>query len=123
MREGDRVKAGQLIGRLDATEYALRLRQADDQAMAAQSQLDNAQRTLDNNTQLLDKNFISQNAHDNARFAHEALLGGLRLGRAALHDPVCPPMCRRIIARVGFDAPDSRSFADLRHCGGGLFAR
>jgi RND family efflux transporter MFP subunit len=66
VREGDRVSAGQLIGRLDDTEFRLRLRQAEAQAAAAQAQLDIAQRTLENNKALVEQGFISKNALDNA---------------------------------------------------------
>jgi len=38
VREGDFVKAGQIVARVDSTEYAARLRQAQQQALAAKAQ-------------------------------------------------------------------------------------
>ena len=83
VREGDRVQAGQLIGRLDATEYQWKLRQAEDQAGAAKAQLEIAQKTLDNNKALVDQGFISRSALDTSVSSTNGAQASLQAARAA----------------------------------------
>lgn len=62
VREGDTVKKGQPLARIDATEAEARLRQAQQQADASRAQLSIAQRNHDNNVALVQKGFISTTA-------------------------------------------------------------
>ncbi|MFZ6815357.1 efflux RND transporter periplasmic adaptor subunit [Undibacterium sp. Rencai35W] len=66
VREGETVQVGQVLIKMDTTEYDARLEQARGALLAAQGQLEIAKQTRDNNKALLDKNFISKNAFDNA---------------------------------------------------------
>lgn len=82
VREGDTVSAGQVIARVEPTEYADRLRQAQQQADAAQAQVDIAQRQYDNNAALVRQGFISQTALDTSLASLNSARANLRAAQA-----------------------------------------
>lgn len=95
VREGEAVKAGQVIIRMDASDYQARVEQAKGALQAARGQLDIATKTRDNNKALLDKGFISKTAFDNAasqfdiaRANVESAKGALDVAQKALADTV-----------------------------------
>jgi membrane fusion protein, multidrug efflux system len=118
-REGDAVVTGEVLARIDSAEAAARVRQAEQQAAGAQSQVGIAQRTQDNNLSLVQKGFISPTALETssanlaaAKANHEAALAALDIARKALGDTVLrSPLTGQISARwvqngerVGVDA-------------------
>lgn len=95
VREGETVKAGQVVVKMDASEYQARLEQARGSLQAARGQLAIATKARDNNRALVAKGFISQNAFDNAASQYdiaranvETAQGALDVAQKALNDTV-----------------------------------
>ncbi len=95
LREGDSVRAGQVIGRIDATDAQSRLRQAQQQTASAKAQVDMAQRAYDNNTALVAQGFISKTSLDTATSSlaaadanYRAAQAGADMAAKALQDTV-----------------------------------
>ena len=84
VREGEAVKAGQVLIRMDASEYRFRLEQARGAQLAARGQLDIATKTRDNNKALLEKGFISKTAFDNAESQFNIAQANLESAKGAL---------------------------------------
>ena len=120
VREGDTVRAGQVLARVDASEYQSRLRQAQEQADASKAQVDIAQRQHDNNSALVKQGFISQTALDTsdaslnaARATHKAALAAVEVTRKTLDDTVLrSPMDGQVSQRLA--QPGERVGVDAR---------
>lgn len=118
-REGDSVKAGEVVARIDSTEAQARVRQAEQQAKSAQAQVLIAKRSQDNNQSLVQQGFISATALETstnnlsaAEANHQAALAALDIARKALGDttlrsPLSGQVSARLVQngeRVGVDA-------------------
>lgn len=95
VREGESVSVGQVLVKMDNSEFQARLDQTKGALQASRGQLDMATKARDNNKALLAKGFISQNAFDNAASQYEIAVanvesakGGLNVAQKSLGDTV-----------------------------------
>lgn len=118
VREGDSVRKGQELARVDATEADARWRQARQQADAAQAQVQLSQRQHDNNQALVTQGFISTTALATSQSNLDAARANLAAARAAadaagktvsdavLRSPMDGQVAQRLVQdgeRVGMD--------------------
>lgn len=119
VREGDFVRAGQIIARIDASDLLSRARQAREQADSSRAQMDLAQRQHDNNKALVDQGFISKTALETslanlnaATSTYQAALAGTDVAKKSVDDtllkaPISGQVSQRMAQsgeRVGVDS-------------------
>jgi membrane fusion protein (multidrug efflux system) len=128
VREGEAVQAGQVLVRMDTSDYQARVDQARGALLAARGQLDIATKSRDNNKALLEKGFISKNAFDNAasqfdiaRANAESARAALEVAQKALSDtviraPISGLISSRLVQPGEKVSPDNRllDVVDLR---------
>jgi RND family efflux transporter MFP subunit len=120
VREGDVVQAGQVIARVDSTEFQARVRQAQQQAEAAKAQVDIAKRSFDNNSSLVNQGFISKTALESssanlaaAEASYRAAQAGADVASKSLNDTVLrAPISGQVAQRLA--QPGERVSIDAR---------
>ena len=120
VREGNSVRMGQELARIDPQEYEARLRQALQQADASKAQVDIAQRQLDNNRSLVDQGFISKTALDTsianlnaAAATYQAAVATADVARKSLNDTVLKAPISGLVSQR-FAQPGERVAMDGR---------
>jgi RND family efflux transporter MFP subunit len=84
VREGEPVRAGQKIGRIDAADLQSRLADRMGAVESARAQLALAEKTRTMNVRLLNDHFISQNAFDSTESSFTVARGTLKSAEAQL---------------------------------------
>jgi len=120
VREGESVKGGQLLARIDTADLEAKLIERNGALESAKAQAAMAAKTRATNQALLKQNFISQNAYDNSESSLEVSQGTVKsaeaqvqLARNALRDAQALSPLDGIVAKrhvqigekVAFDSP------------------
>jgi membrane fusion protein (multidrug efflux system) len=84
VREGEAVAAGQVLVRMDESDYRARQAQSEAALVAARGQLDIALKARDNNRALMERGFISKNAFDTTASQYDIALANVNAAAGAL---------------------------------------
>ena len=117
VREGEAVRAGQVIGRIDTADLEARLIERQGALESARAQMALAEKTRATNQTLLKQNFISQNAFDNSESSFSVARGGVKsaeaqvqIARNALKDAVLTAPLSGIVAKRHLQAGEKVTF-------------
>jgi RND family efflux transporter MFP subunit len=84
VREGESVKQGQMLAKIDLTEVQARVAAREADMQAAKAQLVWAEKNRNQQKALLEKSFISQSAFDNIQSNHDVAAAKLKAAEADL---------------------------------------
>jgi membrane fusion protein, multidrug efflux system len=98
--EGHRVKAGQVLATIDATEVSTRLAERQAMVESARATMVQAERTHSNNQRLADQQFISPTALDQSRAALDAARAQERAALAQLDTVRAVSRDNRVVAPI-----------------------
>jgi membrane fusion protein, multidrug efflux system len=123
VREGDTVRAGQVLAQLDTAELQAHLAQKNSTRDSARAQFELAEKNRTTNHELLDKKFISQNAFDSFDSTFKANQSALEaanaevdlaridLGQATVTAPISGTVAKRYIKVGEKTAVDGQMFS------------
>ena len=109
--EGDRVKAGQVIARLEDSDVRAQLAQAEATLQLSKADLRNAEQSLARNRMLRDSNFASQAGLDSAESHYLQVKSGIAVAQAAVEG--AQVALENTIIRAPFDGTVLTKNADV----------
>ncbi len=98
-KSGDRVEAGELIGRLDTEPYLLQVSQAENSLSQAIATLDDSQKKFAQQKRLLDQGFTTRTAFDTAVSTLKNAEGAVGVAQSQLD------LAKRDLAKTDLKAP------------------
>ena len=109
--EGDRVRAGQVIARIEDADVRAQLAQAEANLALSRADLRDAERSLARERTLLDSNFTSQASYDAAEARYERVKAGIALAQAAVQS--AQVALENTVIRAPFDGTVLTKNADV----------
>jgi RND family efflux transporter MFP subunit len=109
--EGDRVRAGRVIARIEDADVRAQLAQAEANLALSRADLRDAERTLARERTLLDSNFTSQASYDAAEARYERVKAGIALAQAAVQ--AAQVALENTVIRAPFDGTVLTKNADV----------
>src|SRR5881397_51201 len=109
--EGDRVKTGQVIARIEDSDVQAQLASAQANLALSRAELHDAERSLARERALLDSGFTSQASYDAADARHERVKAGIAVAQAAVQS--AQVALENTVIRAPFDGTVLTKNADV----------